>query len=74
MNADGSGLTRLTDNSDSDLFPAWSPDGRHIAFTTDRDGNDEVYIMNADGSGQTNPTNDPDSAAFPVWLPVPPVP
>ena len=28
-----------------------------IAFTTDRDGNNEVYVMNADGDGQTNLTN-----------------
>jgi len=56
MNADGSGLTQLTDNVPdqwgsftSDLYPAWSPDGRHIAFT--RKVNDsEIFIMNADGS------------------------
>ncbi|WP_203884821.1 hypothetical protein, partial [Planotetraspora kaengkrachanensis] len=28
-----------------------------IAFTSVRDGNDEIYVMNADGSGQTNLTN-----------------
>ena len=36
--------------------PAWSPDGRRIAFLTGRDGNFEVYVMNADGSGQRNLT------------------
>ena len=36
--------------------PAWSPDGRRIAFVSDRDGNFEVYVMNADGSGQRNLT------------------
>jgi hypothetical protein len=29
-----------------------------IAFTSDRDGNFEIYIMNVDGSGQVNLTND----------------
>lgn len=30
-----------------------------ISFTSERDGNFEVYIMNEDGSGQTNLTNNP---------------
>jgi len=30
-----------------------------IAFTSNRDGNDEIYIMNTDGSGQKNLTNNP---------------
>jgi TolB protein len=36
------------DNTD----PAWSPDGKEIAFLTTRDGGSDVYVMNADGSGQ----------------------
>jgi Tol biopolymer transport system component len=32
--------------------PAWSPDGRNIAFLTDRNGQWEIWIMNADGSNQ----------------------
>lgn len=36
INADGSGLTRLTNDKYADLHPSWSPDGRTIAFTTDR--------------------------------------
>ena len=31
--------------------PAWSPDGRKIAFVSNRDGSYGVYVMNADGSG-----------------------
>src|SRR3989442_7570494 len=49
MNADGSGVTRLTNNPATDFQLAWSPDGTKIAFRTDRDGNWEIYVMNADG-------------------------
>ena len=47
----------------------WSPDGKLIAFTTNRDGNNEVYLMNADGSGQTNLTNNPANDSAPAWQP-----
>jgi hypothetical protein len=73
MNADdGSGQTRLTDNSASDGDPSWSPDGTKIAFDSDRDenGNRDIYVMNADdGSGQTRLTNNPDFDEFPSWSP-----
>ena len=39
--------------------PAWSPDGRKIAFVSGRDGNGELYVMNADGSGLRNLTRNP---------------
>ena len=31
------------------LMPVWSPDGRRIAFQSDRDGSWEIYVMDADG-------------------------
>src|SRR2546422_254571 len=69
MNADGSGLANLTNDPGSDSQPAWSPNGDKIAFTTDRDGNAEIYVMNADGSGLANLTNDPGSDTDPTFDP-----
>ena len=45
-NADGSNITRLTNNPGDDDQPAWSPDGTRIAFIR----NFNLFIMNADGS------------------------
>jgi Tol biopolymer transport system component len=69
MNADGSHQRMLTRNYADDSDPAWSPDGRSIAFATTRDGNYEVYVMNPDGSGQRRLTQDPADDDFPVWSP-----
>lgn len=40
-------------------LPAWSPDGSHIAFNSDRGGNSDIYIMNVDGSHVQQLTRDP---------------
>jgi Tol biopolymer transport system component len=53
----------------STCAPAWSPDGRKLAFATDRDGNSEVYVINADGSGRRNLTLDPAYDGDPMWSP-----
>ena len=40
-----------------------------IAFMSDRDGNEEIYVMNADGSNQTSITNNPAGDVVPSWGP-----
>jgi hypothetical protein len=67
MNADGSGVTRLTNDAARDTYSSWSPDGTRIAFEARRDGNSEIYVMNADGSDQVNITNNPAGDDQPSW-------
>lgn len=68
MNADGSEPTRLTTSPEGELHPTWSPDGRHIAFVSTRDGGKhEIYVMAADGSGQTRLTNRVGPDERPSW-------
>ena len=70
MNADGSDVTPLTNNSAWDTRPSWSPDGRRIAFVSERDGDAEIYVMNANGSEVDRLTHDSvwDGSA-PAWSP-----
>ena len=62
MRRDGSELRNLTNNPASDFAPTWysvgGPSGLQdwIAFTTTRDGNQEIYKVKPDGTGLTNLT------------------
>jgi len=70
VKADGTRLRNLTPKPvGAYRDPAWSPDGRKIAFVSDRNGNSEVYVMNADGKGQRNLTRNPAFDADPAWSP-----
>ena len=70
MMVDGSGLRNLTKNPASwDYLPAWSPDARKIAFTSERDGNAEIYVMSTNGENPVRLTRDPESDAAPRWSP-----
>ena len=70
MNPDGTGRVNLTPHNAKDSEPTWSPSGRHILFTSDRDGGSDIYRMNADGTNvkrifkkwanRSNPTWSPD--------------
>jgi Tol biopolymer transport system component len=58
MHADGSGLTNLTNNPAHDVNPVWSPNGKHIAFESDRTGFMQIYSMDANGSNVAQLTDE----------------
>ena len=43
-------LKRLTNNECVDSYPSFSPDGKKIAFVSNRNGDDDIFVMNVDGS------------------------
>src|SRR5262245_33698985 len=49
VNAKGQAARNLTRSKSENSYPAWSPDGKKIAFASDRDGAVNVYVMDADG-------------------------
>ena len=67
------GPTRnLTRSSDAhDKWARWSPDGSRIAFVSDRDGEDEIYVVPQDGSGPPEQLTDGGEAMryAPAWSP-----
>ncbi|MEO6223426.1 MAG: protein kinase, partial [Vicinamibacterales bacterium] len=66
--ADGLGLQQLTDDAFKDRAARWSPDGRRIAFYSDRTGKYEIWVVNRDGGGLQQLTHSP-GAHYPVWSP-----
>jgi hypothetical protein len=69
MRSDGSDPVRLTQSGFDDTFPSLSPDGRQIAFVSNRDGNREVYVMQRDGSNPQNLTRNAAEDWTPTWSP-----
>lgn len=66
---DGTDQMNITNSPGSDSQPAWSPDGNKIAFTSDRDGNNNVYVMRSDGTEIRRLTGSPRSDSQPSWSP-----
>jgi TolB protein len=50
-------------------WPDWSPDGDSIAFSSTRDGNQEIYVVRPDGKELRRLTQDPAIDAHPAWSP-----
>jgi Tol biopolymer transport system component len=84
VNADGTGRRKLAHVSsflpnlvslqpvgipNPNANPAWSPDGRKIAFTSSRVGNEDIYVVDVDGGGLVNLTRSRGTDRRPVWSP-----
>jgi TolB protein len=77
MGVDGSNVHKLTQpgKGKSDVHPTWSPDGKRIAFHSNRDGSSEkldyneleIYVMDADGSNVKRLTFNDKFDAHPKW-------
>ncbi len=66
INADGTGLRRLTRSPWPEFDPSWSPDGRFIVYRSEPHDYPELWVMNADGTGHHRLTRD---GGFPTWSP-----
>ncbi len=71
MRLDGTGLRKLTDDPAKDRRPVWSPDGRQLAFYSNRSGRYEAWTVDRDGSNlrQRTETAGSSSVIFPTWSP-----
>jgi Tol biopolymer transport system component len=76
-NIDGSGISQLTHNGEWTLSPAWSPNGKFVAFVSGEDISGvvenlnpfDIYTMNADGSEKRRLTNTPNFERDVTWSP-----
>lgn len=68
IRVDGSGAQRLTVNPFDDKCPTWSPDGKKIIFTSNRNGLDNLYMLKLDSVGAEKPLTDVlGSCQTPCW-------
>jgi len=70
IRSDGSSLRQLTDDAFKDRGPIWSPDGKTIAFYSNRSGRYEIWMIHPDGGGLVQVTKGLGHGPwFPRWSP-----
>jgi len=62
-------IRQLTSSTATNVRPAWSPDGKSIAFQSNRDGPYHIYVMNTDGSNLRQLTSGDNDDRHPSWSP-----
>ncbi len=62
-------LRQLTDNTWDDTYPRWSPDGKTIAFSANRSGNYDLFVMDENGEHITQLTASPEDELDAAWAP-----
>jgi TolB protein len=63
----GTSRPLLPDGILGNIDPSWSPDGRYLAFVSNRSGAPEVWVAAVDGSGLQQLTNAAQYVRFPFW-------
>ena len=69
LNIELKSAAQLTDNSRGDYHPAWSPDGRYIAYITSRSGPYDIWLMKPNGANMRQLTYDPRLEMTVRWSP-----
>lgn len=67
--SDGAEPRPLTTGADRNTSPSWSPDGKRILFVSNREGNEDIWIMEATGKNSSNLTAHPADDRTPAWSP-----
>ena len=65
----GSSWISRTDFGEQDGVPVWSPDGRYVAFDSERDGNRDIYLIDTETETEHRLTNNEAYDADPDWSP-----
>ncbi|MEO8588997.1 MAG: hypothetical protein ABI432_06500 [Flavobacteriales bacterium] len=68
-NNEGQDIRQLTFGNNSDDMPSISPDGKKIAFVSERDGNTEIYLIDFDGTNLKRLTKNTAIDIHPNWSP-----
>jgi len=70
MRSDGTDARELVGGDSKNRFPRWSPDGKTLAFYSDRSGGYEIWMVRPDGSDLRRISDTPDrSTIYAVWSP-----
>jgi TolB protein len=63
-------LRVLTANMGQCEMPSWSPDGRHLVFSSTRDGDPRIFLMDAEGTRIKRLTFQRGNDTYPYWIPL----
>jgi TolB protein len=66
---EGTGLTQLTDDPADEIQPRFSPGGQRVAFSSNRGGSWDIWMIGRDGTGLAQLTSEPTDEVGPCWSP-----